>query len=108
LPYRKAAEVMDEFLPIKPTESFVTLRYRTPKLGERLDGRARERAWLEPPSTAEPRQMKFNLPNHPEREFVVSIDTAQFAQAGQPRPPKALLQWNRSLQLIALTKRSGF
>jgi len=26
LPYRKAAEVMAEFLPIKPTESFVTLR----------------------------------------------------------------------------------
>src|SRR5277367_1848514 len=28
LPYRKAAEVMAEFLPIKPTESFVTLRHR--------------------------------------------------------------------------------
>ena len=37
LPYRKAAEVMAEFLPIKPTESFVTLRHRTLKLGERLD-----------------------------------------------------------------------
>ena len=33
LPYRKAAEVMAEFLPIKPTESFVTLRHRTLKLG---------------------------------------------------------------------------
>jgi len=83
LPYRKAAEVMAEFLPIKPTESFVTLRHRTLKLGERLDGRARERAWLEPPSTAEPRQMKFNLPNHPEREFVVSIDTAH-VRASRP------------------------
>ena len=49
LPYRKAAEVMAEFLPIKPTESFVTLRHRTLKLGERLDERARERAWFEPP-----------------------------------------------------------
>ena len=39
----KAAEVMAEFLPIKPTESFVTLRHRTLKLGERLGERARER-----------------------------------------------------------------
>ena len=67
---------MAEFLPIKPTESFVTLRHRTLKLGERLDERARERAWFEPPSTAERRQMELNLPNDPEREFVVSIDTA--------------------------------
>ena len=35
LPYRKAAEVMAEFLPT--TESFVTLRHRTMKLGQRLD-----------------------------------------------------------------------
>jgi hypothetical protein len=34
LPYRKAAEVMAEFLPIKPTESFVTLRHRTLKSWE--------------------------------------------------------------------------
>ncbi len=44
LPYRKAAEVMAEFLPIKPTESFVTLRHRTLKLGERLHEKACERA----------------------------------------------------------------
>jgi hypothetical protein len=76
LPYRKAAEVMAEFLPIKPTESFVTLRHRTLKLGERLDEKARQRAWFEPPATAERRQMELDLPNDPEREFVVSIDTA--------------------------------
>ena len=74
LPYRKA-EVMAEFLPIQSTESFVTLRHRTLKLGQRLDKRARERAWFEPPST-ERRQMELDLPNDPEREFVVSIDTA--------------------------------
>lgn len=87
LPYRKASEVMAEFLPIKPTESFVTLRHRTLKLGERLDERARERAWFEPPSTAERRQIELNLPNDPEREFVVSIDTAHVrasrAEAGR-------------------------
>src|ERR1700733_506735 len=53
LPYRKAAEVMAEFLPIQSTDSFVTLRRRTLKLGQRLDERARERAWFEPPSTTE-------------------------------------------------------
>ena len=52
LPYRKAAEVIAEFLPIKPTESFVTLRHRTLKLGKRLDERARERAWFEPRSNS--------------------------------------------------------
>ena len=87
LPYRKAAEVMAEFLPIKPTESFVTLRHRTLKLGERLDERARERAWFEPPSTTERGQMELDLPNDPEREFVVSIDTAHVrasrAEAGR-------------------------
>jgi hypothetical protein len=87
LPYRKAAEVMAEFLPIKPTESFVTLRHGTLKLGERLDERARERAWFEPPSTTERRQMELDLPNDPEREFVVSIDTAHVrasrAEAGR-------------------------
>ena len=76
LPYRKAAEVMAEFLPIKPSESFVTLRHRTLKLGERLDEKASQRAWFEPPATAERRQMELDLPNDPEREFVVSIDTA--------------------------------
>ena len=76
LPYRKAAEVMAEFLPIQSTESFVTLRHRMMKLGQRLDERARERAWFEPPSTTERRQIELNLPNDPEREFVVSMDTA--------------------------------
>jgi hypothetical protein len=87
LPYRKAAEVMAEFLPIQSTESFVTLRRRTLKLGPRLDERARERAWFEPGSTAERRQIELNLPNDPEREFVVSIDTAHVrasrAEAGR-------------------------
>ena len=70
LPYRKAAEVMAEFLPIQSTESFATLRHRTLKLGQRLDERARERAWFEPPSTTERRQMELDLPNDPEREFA--------------------------------------
>jgi hypothetical protein len=87
LPYRKAAELMAEFLPIKPTESFATLRHRTLKLGERLDEKARQRAWFEPPAMGERRQKELDLPNDPEREFVVSIDTghvrASRAEAGK-------------------------
>lgn len=76
MPYRKAADVLAEFLPIPSTESFMTLRHRTMKLGERLDEKARERAWFEPPSSSEHEQAELDLPNDPEREFVVSIDTA--------------------------------
>jgi hypothetical protein len=76
MPYRKAADVLAEFLPIPSTESFMTLRHRTMKLGERLDDKARQRAWYEPPSSSEHKQVELDLPNDPEREFVVSIDTA--------------------------------
>jgi hypothetical protein len=76
MPYRKAADVLAEFLPIPSTESFMTLRHRTMKLGERLDEKARDRAWFEPPSSSEHKQAELDLPNDPKREFVVSIDTA--------------------------------
>ncbi len=76
MPYRKAADVLAEFLPIPSTESFMTLRHRTMKLGERLDEKARRRAYFEPPSSSEHTQVELDLPNDPEREFVVSIDTA--------------------------------
>jgi hypothetical protein len=76
MPYRRAADVLAEFLPVPSTESFMTLRHRTMKLGERLDEKARERAWFEPPSSSEQKQIELDLPDDPAREFVVSIDTA--------------------------------
>ncbi len=98
LPYRKAAEVMAEFLPIQSTESFVTLRHRTMKLWQRLDERARERARFERPSTAERRQSELNLPNDLEREFVVSIDTAH-VRASRAEPSRnfeiVVARWGR-------------
>ena len=54
----------------------MTLRHRTMKVGERLDEKARDRAWFEPPSSSEHKQTELDLPNDPEREFVLSIDTA--------------------------------
>ncbi len=38
MPYRQAARVLAEFLPIEPTETHATVRKRTIRVGERLDG----------------------------------------------------------------------
>ena len=83
MPYRKAADVIAEFLPVKSTESFVTVRHRTLTLGKRLDEKARDRAWFDPPNSDERKQIEFDLPNDPEREFVVSIDTAHIKSASE-------------------------
>lgn len=83
MPYRKAADVIAEFLPVKSTESFVTVRHRTLALGKRLDEKARDRAWFDPPHADEREQIELDLPNDPEREFVVSIDTAHIKSASE-------------------------
>jgi hypothetical protein len=83
MPYRKAADVIAEFLPIKSTESFVTVRHRTLALGKRLDEKARDRARFDPPNSDEREQIELDLPNDPEREFVVSIDTAHIKSAAE-------------------------
>ena len=46
MPYRKAADVLAEFLSISSTELFMTMRHRTMKMEERLDEKARDRAWV--------------------------------------------------------------
>ena len=83
MPYRKAADVIAEFLPIKSTESFITVRHRTLTLGTRLDEKARDRAWFDPPNSEEREQIELDLPNDPEREFVVSVDTAHIRSASE-------------------------
>ena len=76
LPYRKAAEILAEFLPIKPTEGHVTARKRTLTVGARLEEQSLRRERNNPPITCERKQLELSLPNDPLREFVVSIDTA--------------------------------
>ena len=83
MPYRKAADVIAEFLPVKSTESFVTVRHRTLNLGKRRDEKARDRAWFDPPHADERKQIELDLPNDPQREFVVSIDTAHIKSASE-------------------------
>jgi len=75
--------VLPEFLPVKSTESFLTIRHCTLNLGKRLDERARDRAWFDPPHADDRAQIELDLPNDPEREFVVSIDTAHVKSASQ-------------------------
>ncbi|UVC15275.1 hypothetical protein [Mesorhizobium onobrychidis] len=36
MPYRQAARVLAEFLPVEPTETHATVRKRTIRIGERL------------------------------------------------------------------------
>ncbi|MDE2361176.1 MAG: ISKra4 family transposase [Hyphomicrobiales bacterium] len=83
MPDCKAADVIAEFLPVKSTESFATVRHRTLALGKRLDEKARDRAWFDPPHAGEREQIELDLSNDPEREFVVSIDTAHIKSASE-------------------------
>lgn len=69
MPYRKAADIIAEFLPVTSTESFVTVRHRTLNLGKRLDEKARERAWFDPPHADEREQVELDLPDNNEREI---------------------------------------
>jgi hypothetical protein len=42
MPYRQAASVMAEFLPVEPTETHATVRKRTIRTGEKLDRQGAE------------------------------------------------------------------
>ena len=71
LPYRKAAELLTEFLPVEPTEAA-----EANADGWRLEKQSvRQRADI-PPITCERKQLELSMPNDTLREFVVSVDTA--------------------------------
>ncbi|WP_246763607.1 ISKra4 family transposase [Rhizobium sp. 007] len=76
MPYRQAAKVLAEFLPIEPTETHATVRKRTIKIGERLDDQIASEEQHARSQTDERRQMEMQLPGDRRKEFVVSIDTA--------------------------------
>ncbi|WP_245425746.1 hypothetical protein [Mesorhizobium sp. WSM3862] len=42
MPYRQAARVLAEFLPVEPTETHATVRKRTIRIGERLHDQVAE------------------------------------------------------------------
>ena len=81
MPYRQAATVMAEFLPLEPTETHATVRKRTIRTGEKLDRQSAEEdrraAW----HLTDRRQLELELPGDRRREFVVSVDTAHVRSA---------------------------
>jgi hypothetical protein len=81
LPYRQAASVLAEFLPVEPTETHVTVRKRTIKIGGLLDDQLVEEARRARSETTERRQLEMQLPGDRRKEFVISIDTAHIRGA---------------------------
>ncbi|MCC2613866.1 hypothetical protein ABK249_28505 [Neorhizobium sp. Rsf11] len=82
MPYRQAAKVLAEFLPVEPTETHATVRKRTIRIGERLDDQvAQEERRAGSHQTDERRQLEMHLPGDRRKEFVISIDTAHVRSA---------------------------
>jgi hypothetical protein len=81
MPYRQAASMMAEFLPIEPTETHATVRKRTIRTGERLDRLAAEEERSASSQAKDRRQLELDLPGDRRREFAISIDTAHIRSA---------------------------
>lgn len=81
MPYRQAASVLAEFLPIEPTETHATVRKRTIKVGERLDDQITGETWRARMQMKERHQLEMQLPGDRRKEFVISIDTAHVRSA---------------------------
>ncbi|BCH12354.1 hypothetical protein MesoLj131c_66120 (plasmid) [Mesorhizobium sp. 131-3-5] len=81
MPYRRAADVLAEFLPVEPTETHATVRKRTIRIGERLDDQVAEEELHARAQTGERRQLEMQLPGDRRKEFVISIDTAHVRSA---------------------------
>ena len=81
MPYRQAASVMAEFLPLEATETHATVRKRTIRTGERLDRQAAEEEKSAASRMKDRRQLELELSGDRRREFVVSVDTAHVRSA---------------------------
>jgi hypothetical protein len=81
MPYRQAATVMAEFLPVEATETHAIVRKRTIRTGEKLDRQAAEDERRAASQIKDRRQLELEFPGDRRREFVVSIDTAHVRSA---------------------------
>ncbi|WP_237143627.1 ISKra4 family transposase [Phyllobacterium zundukense] len=81
LPYRQAARMLAEFLPIEPTETHATVRNRTIRIGGLLDDQLVEEAWQSRSEIADQCQLEMQLPGDHRKEFVISVDTAHIRGA---------------------------
>jgi hypothetical protein len=76
LPYRQAATMLAEFLPVESTETHATVRKRTILIGQRLDKQVTRESWCARAQIDDRRQLEMQLPGDRRKEFVISIDTA--------------------------------
>ncbi len=81
MPYRQAAKVLGEFLPIEPTETYVTVRKRTIRIGERLDEQIAKEERRARAQRHDRSQLEMQLPGDRRKEFVISIDRAHVRSA---------------------------
>ncbi|PWJ88146.1 hypothetical protein C8D77_11239 [Mesorhizobium loti] len=81
MPYRQAARVLTEFLPIEPTETHATVRKRTIRIGERLGEQVAEEERRARAQADDRRQLEMELPGDRRKEFIISIDTAHVRSA---------------------------
>jgi hypothetical protein len=81
LPYRQAASVLAEFLPVEPTETHATVRKRTIKIGGLLDDQLIEEARRLRSEIDNRYQLEMQLPGDRRKEFVISVDTAHVRSA---------------------------
>jgi hypothetical protein len=93
MPYRQAASVMAEFLPIEPTETHATVRKRTIRAGERLDRQAAEEERSASSQVKDRRQLELELPGDRRREFVISVDTAHVRSADRNQAATSNWSW---------------
>jgi hypothetical protein len=87
MPYRQAANVLAQFLPIEPSESHATVRKRTIRVGQRLDDQVAEEERRARSQADDRRQLELELPGDRRREFVISVDTAHVRSA-DPKPAR--------------------
>jgi hypothetical protein len=81
LPYRQAASVLAEFLPVAPTETHATVRKRTIKIGGLLDDQLVEEARRLRSQIDDRCQLEMQLPGDRRQEFVISVDPAHIRSA---------------------------
>ncbi|MFH1343886.1 MAG: hypothetical protein ABIL01_22190 [Pseudomonadota bacterium] len=85
MPYRQAAKVLAEFLPIEPTESYATVRKRTIRTGERFDDQTRQETWRARSQADDRRQLEMQLSGDRRKEFVSASIPLMFAAPSATR-----------------------
>lgn len=93
MPYRQAAKVLADFLPVEPTETHATVRKRTIRIGERLNDQIVRETSRTRSQSDDRCQLEMQLPGDRRKEFVISIDTAHLRSAEPTRRETSSLSW---------------